>query len=109
MSTVPPKCAVCVWSWGDSVGEEWCKLSPFRNPATCEGPREVKNEMKTFYLTFGVSHPLGDCWVEVEALDREAARDLVFQYFGKHWAFIYDEDDFQKQYCPAGRAGKVLR
>ena len=35
---IPKKCAACVWSWGDSHGDEWCKLC--LDIETCEGPKE---------------------------------------------------------------------
>ena len=37
---LPKKCYDCVWSWGDTIGEEWCKLC--LDPDTCEGPREIR-------------------------------------------------------------------
>ena len=36
--SVPPKCAICVWSWGDAQGREFCKLE--LDVEKCEGPKE---------------------------------------------------------------------
>jgi hypothetical protein len=57
--------------------------------------------MTNFYVTFGQqyarephptcpgAHP--DGWLQVEAGTEDAARQLVTDVIGRHWAFIYDE------------------
>lgn len=60
--------------------------------------------LQHFYVTFGVqyshephpawagAHPAG--WLQVSAPDEEAARKLLMEYIGNHYAFIYPEDRF---------------
>lgn len=63
----------------------------------------------TYYVTFGVNHPLSDNWIEIEAPDRHIARLRAFSTFGAKWAFIYDEEHFEPKYCPAGKVGKTIK
>ena len=65
-----------------------------------------------YYVTFGqkystephpkvrYAHP--DGWLRIEADDEDQAREIVFLELGDHWAFIYSEDNFKKNYFPRG-------
>lgn len=65
--------------------------------------------MATFMVTFGQRHPLKDYWIEVEALDEQAARKTMLAVFGSNWAFIYEKEGFNSEYFPGGKVGKTLR
>lgn len=68
--------------------------------------------MTSFYVTFGVqyrhephphwpsAHP--DGWLEVVAPDDDAARLLLREYIGNRYAFIYDEQRFDRAWHPLG-------
>lgn len=47
--------------------------------------------MAKFYATFGTSSPLGQCYVEIDAFNEEAARDVMFEIFDRRWGFVYGE------------------
>lgn len=62
--------------------------------------------MQTFYVTFGVmyrhtphpywEHAHPDGWLEVEAPDETAARELVQAHIGTQYAFMYSEQEFNR-------------
>ena len=75
--------------------------------------------MSTTFITFGRRYGLpgncwglephpsgypvsGDGWCEIIGCDREQARKLAFQMFDDHWAFDYDENNFDPAVYPAG-------
>ena len=62
-------------------------------------------ETEIFYLTFGQNSPAKNGWIEVHAFDYQRARDMVFNEYGKQWANLYTEDDFDSECFPAGRLG----
>lgn len=66
--------------------------------------------MKTFYVTFGQSHPLRDNWVEIKAPTYEIAREEAFRVFGDKFAFIRETDSVGRMRIifPGGRAGKII-
>lgn len=77
----------------------------------------VPTPLPTFYLTFGMqyshevhphwagAHPSG--WLEIQAPDEDAARQLVREYIGNRYAFIYDEARFQRKWHPMGRLATI--
>lgn len=54
--------------------------------------------MPKYYFTFGANHlnkdlmSLGNCYVEVEAENESAARDMMFAARGGKWSFCYLEE-----------------
>jgi hypothetical protein len=66
-------------------------------------------EMMKFYLTFGQQFPSKNGWVEIESESYEAARNLAFDIFGKHWSMLYEEEEFEKEYFPSGKIGETLK
>jgi hypothetical protein len=66
-------------------------------------------EMMKFYLTFGQQSPFKNGWVEIEAGSSERARNLAFYVFGKHWAMLYKEEEFKREYFPLGKLGETLK
>lgn len=71
--------------------------------------------MKNFYFTFGQAHysedgtAMADYYVTVTAPDYITARGYFCQHFAlpimgrpDKWSFQYEEDDFDKSYCPNG-------
>lgn len=48
---------------------------------------------KTNYFTFGVAHPLRRYYIEVDG-DVNAARQLMFEIFGRNWGFHYTDTGF---------------
>ena len=81
----------------------------------------------SYYLTFGVQykrrppdtwdgygepHPIyphfidGNGYVRVEAPDETTAREIVINYFGKAWSFIYDHEP-EAQHAPLGELGAI--
>ena len=58
--------------------------------------------MHKYYFTFGANHlnkdlmSLGNCYVEVEAENESAARDMMFAARGVKWAFCYLEEHKQR-------------
>jgi hypothetical protein len=60
---------------------------------------------KNFYLTFGQKSPAKNGWVRVEAPNVEKAREMVFNMCDDKWAFLYTEDEFEKEHFPAGELG----
>ena len=62
-----------------------------------------------YFLTFGQDHPLRNGWIEIETWAYGIARTLAFQFFGKHWAHVYKEEDFEKGLYPSGKIGEILR
>lgn len=69
--------------------------------------------MRTFFLTFPTrfsydphphwkrAHP--DGWVEVQAVNELDARDKVFKAIKDVWAFLYNEESFDKSFFPKGK------
>lgn len=63
-----------------------------------------------FYVTFGQKyrhepHPQGyhpHGWLRIEAPNADYARAMAFDYMGPHWAMIYTEDEFSREYYPTG-------
>ncbi len=51
------------------------------------------------YFTFGcgIDQPHRNKYVRIIAPDGHAAREAMFEKYGKHWAFQYDEDAFAGQ------------
>ncbi len=55
--------------------------------------------MKKYYFTFGQSHAYAyggrtfdkDCVVEIEAENKDDAREKMFEIFGAKWSFQYDK------------------
>lgn len=68
--------------------------------------------LKNFYVTFGQryrqehhpfmanAHP--DGWLRIEAETNAEARETAFDWLDVHWAFVYDEKDFDKSLFPLG-------
>ena len=73
--------------------------------------------MKRFFVTFGqryareehpvlpTAHP--DVWLEVQAPHYDAARELVIEALGSRWSNLYEEDDWEPDWYPGGRAALV--
>lgn len=73
--------------------------------------------LHNYYVTFGVkyryekhphwpsAHP--DGWLEVVAPDYGKARDLVEQYVGNVFAFMYEDDRFDRSWHPLGRLAYI--
>jgi len=71
-------------------------------------------EMPNFYVTFGQRfrrqpHPASDNihpdgYVKIEAVTYAVARAKAMELFGPMWAFIYEEEKFEKckHYFPRG-------
>jgi hypothetical protein len=62
-----------------------------------------------FMITFGQAHPLRHHWIEIVAIDADAAREKAFAAFGPKWAFLYASKDFNPSYFPGGKVGETLR
>lgn len=62
--------------------------------------KAATEQYHSFYFTFG-----GDRlhkYVHIIATDREAARQCMFERYGKNWAFCYSEDEFNGQVATYG-------
>jgi hypothetical protein len=53
--------------------------------------------MQNFYFTFGCSSENGRKYVKIIATGWEVARGMMFDRYGKHWGFQYDESGFAGQ------------
>lgn len=51
-------------------------------------------ELKTFYFTFGLGHPLASCVQVVRAPNEHLARCGMFRYYHDKWAFCYDKAEY---------------
>lgn len=45
---------------------------------------------RKFFFTFGVDQEHDGCYVEVEAESSLDAREVMFEHYGREWAFEYD-------------------
>ena len=63
---------------------------------------------QTFYVMFGQKYPWRDGWVEISAIDRNEAYEIVNDVFGEHYAFLYSEEQFNRSFFPDGKLGKTL-
>ena len=61
-----------------------------------------------FCVTFMQYHPLVDNWIEIEASDKESARQAAFHVLKDKWSFIYPKEEFKSKYCPNGKVGKTV-
>jgi len=75
----------------------------------CGKPLRQRTETMTFYLTFGIDHPLCDNWIEIEAPDSQSARRLAFLTFGPKWSSVYSEKRFEPEHFPMGKVGWKMR
>lgn len=66
-------------------------------------------ENKTFYLTFGNKYPWRNGWVEVKAPDYDTARQYVEEIFDNKWCNLYEEENFNKEFFPAGKLGETIK
>lgn len=58
--------------------------------------------MKKYYFTFGIGQSLlANRYVEIEAENHEAAREIMEESFGTKWAFLYTEKEWN--YCFTGK------
>ena len=48
-------------------------------------------ELKTFYFTFGMGHPLASCVQVVRAPNEHLARCGMFRYYHDKWCNCYDK------------------
>jgi len=48
--------------------------------------------MKKFYFTFGFGQKHENCFIVIEARDREKAREIMFEKFENKWSMQYDEE-----------------
>lgn len=53
--------------------------------------------MNPYYFTFGCSSENGRKYVKILAESWDAARDIMFNHYGKQWGFQYDEAGFAGQ------------
>ena len=66
--------------------------------------------MRKFYVTFGQrysyeDHPQGgkpNGWFTFYAKDEEEARKKALEVLGNKWAFMYEENEFNKRFYPLG-------
>lgn len=66
-----------------------------RAAAELQAALPAKGELRNYYFTFG-----GDRlqkYVHIVAVDRDAARECMFQHYGIKWAFCYDDEQFTGQ------------
>lgn len=57
--------------------------------------------MNKYYFTFGMTNELSRCTQPVLAPSMEAAEQIMFDTYGKNWAFGYDEKpEKQKELAP---------
>ncbi len=47
-----------------------------------------------FYVTYGFGYNLRDCYSEIEAESKDAARKIAFDITKSKFAFIYPESEF---------------
>lgn len=45
--------------------------------------------MRPFYFTFGSGHKYDPAYTKILAKDEQDARNIMFERFGKAWAFCY--------------------
>lgn len=51
--------------------------------------------MEKYYFTFGIGQSLlANRYVEIEAENYEAAREIMIESFGTKWAFQYTEEEW---------------
>lgn len=62
-------------------------------------------EKEIFYLTFGQNSPAKNGWIEIRAIDYQAAIDMAFKTYDRQWSMLYTSDNFEKQSFPAGCLG----
>ena len=67
-------------------------------------------ELKSWYFTFSVGHPLRDYVQKVNASSEAEARQIMFHFYGEHWAFCYGPfDDADKDNTKwANEKGKFI-
>ena len=59
---------------------------------------DSKNKEKYFYFTFGVSHTsLSRFCIKIFGT-RDKTREIMFEHFGKDWAFQYEDDEVSKRW-----------
>ena len=67
----------------------------------------MKNDKKTFYLTFCRKHQLRNNFVTVRASSYDNACSTVIAKFRMDWQQIWKEDDFDKSKFPKGEAFQI--
>ena len=62
-------------------------------------------------MTFALAHPLGGNWIEVEAEDEYAAREVILKFFGTKWVFLYSEAQWveTQKFFPGGKVGYTMK
>jgi hypothetical protein len=55
-----------------------------------------------FYITFPVTSPFADYWVEIDAQREEDARAWAQEELGLNFDFCYTPERFRPQYFPKG-------
>lgn len=53
-------------------------------------------ELKPFYVTFGIGTVYGRHYQLVLAKDMDAASEKAFELFGKDWAFVYGNKEWER-------------
>ena len=65
-------------------------------------------KMNTYYLTFPYRlTEIRDGYYKVSAETYDQAREKVVERFGRTWAFLYEENRFQRKYFPQGCIGEI--
>lgn len=64
--------------------------------------------LQTFTVTFGQSHPLRDCWIEIKAPSLREAHDLAMNTFGQHFSMMRSLDQFDPSFFPGGKVGRTI-
>lgn len=103
--------------WADVDCPTCLTHNPQRSTPVVANPEVGAPKLRTFYVSFGMmyahekhphwpgAHPHG--WLEVQAPDEEAARLLLRTFIGTRYAFMYDEERFERKWHPRGRLATI--
>lgn len=54
-------------------------------------------EIKAYYFTFGLGHPLHDRVQQIIASNIAEARAIMCEVYGTNWAFAYTQEQFKTE------------
>ena len=58
--------------------------------------QKTGQECNNWYFTFGCGMKHANCYVKITASDYGRARQLMFEHYGKKWAFQYPEEEYDE-------------
>lgn len=96
-------CSICQMGGINQHGIDYCRITNFASqPGHYCAKFEIKDdwrpedpEKQAHYFTFGCGHGLANRYVIVTAYTFDAARETMFELFGRHWSMQYDRTQWE--------------